>query len=122
MQAKIIDYASDAITKQLQKIDKDDVKKIMANVTGAKNQSIILETSLTKVGDGIKEINHPNVTSSDEYCAMLQNEFNFNFSENAKGQKGVTSKKFDLNQQPSVSEEREGLLKKNGRNKIIKYA
>lgn len=108
MQAKIIDYASDKITKQLQKIDKDDVKKIMANVTGAKN----LESSL-KVDDGSKNL--PKVTSSDEYCRMLQNEFNFNFSGNSEGQKGVTSKKADLNQPPSYSEENQGLLKKNGR-------
>lgn len=117
MQAKIIDYASDAITKQLQKIDKDDVKKIMANVTGAKNESKDLETSSLKVDDENKKLNPPGVTSSEEYCAMLQNEFNFNFSGNAEGQKGVTSKKADLNQPPSYSEEEEGLLKKNGRNK-----
>lgn len=119
MQAKMIDFASDAITKQLQKIDKDDVKKIMANVTGAKNQSKVQETSPLKVDDERKKLNNPGVTSSEEYLALIQNEFNFNFPETYEGQKSVSSKKTDLNQEPpSYSEEKEGFLKKNGRDKL----
>lgn len=106
MQAKIIDFASDTITKQLQKIDKDDVKKIMSNMTGAKAQtkppvqtSSPAQTSSTKVNDVKKP--KEGVSSSDEYCAFLENEFSFSSPSSSLR----NDKKGD---------EKDGLLKKNG--------
>lgn len=106
MQAKIIDFASDAITKQLQKIDKDDVKKIMANVTGSKVQTKPLPTSSSIKIDDTKKVNRvASVTSSEEYCALVQNEFNFSSPSSSNNQK-----KSDLN----FTKSDEGSLKKNG--------
>jgi hypothetical protein len=81
MQAKIIDFASDRLVNALQKIDKNDVKKVMTNVSN-KVQS--------------KSSNQPpldRVTSSDEYCAMLRNEFNFVSPPFDDRQKGILKNK-----------------------------
>lgn len=101
MQAKIIDFASDAITKQLQKIDKDDVKKIMSSVSGSKAQTKPpAQTSSMKV-DEAKQ-NNAGVSSSEEYCTLVQNEFNFSFPSSS----ALRNEK--------KSDEKDGLLKKNG--------
>jgi hypothetical protein len=63
MQAKIIDFASDKLVSALQKIDKKDVHKVMTNISG----------KVQSKNDKAKA----DVTSSDEYCAMLQKEFVF---------------------------------------------
>lgn len=69
MQAKIIDFASDKIAKTLNKINKNDVKNAVTNVKGRwQNRSGSIKNS--KSADNLK-----NVTSSEEYCDMLQNEF-----------------------------------------------
>lgn len=69
MQAKIIDFASDKIAKTLNKIDKNDVKNAVTNVKGRwQNRSGSIKNS--KSADNLK-----NVTSSEEYCDMLKNEF-----------------------------------------------
>lgn len=109
MQSKIIDFASDAITKQLRKIEKDDVKKIMANVTGSKSP----QNSSIKVDDKSAH----KVTSSEEYCAMMKNEFALNIE--GKQGEGPKEKKSDLNQPPQYQPEKEELLKKNGRIKPL---
>lgn len=101
MQAKIIDFASDTITKQLQKIDKDDVKKIMSNMTGSKAQAKPpSQTSSMKVDD-VKKTKEA-VSSSDEYCAFLENEFSFSSPSSSSLR---NEKKGD---------EKDGLLKKSG--------
>lgn len=106
MQAKIIDMASDAITKKLQKIDKNDVKKLMSSVTGSKDQTKSpAQTSPIKDEDASKT-NVSGVSSSDDYCAFLQNEFNF-----SSPQSSLRNDK--------KSDERDGLLKKNGESSFL---
>jgi hypothetical protein len=73
MQAKIIDFASDKLVKSLRKIDKDDVKNAYANISSKLRKG---KSSATK--DGAK------VTSSEEYCEMLKDEFNFSPDELGK--------------------------------------
>jgi hypothetical protein len=73
MQSKIIEYASDRLTNALHKIDKKDVQKVMTNISGklqSKNQQTTSKSE---------------VTSSEEYCAMLKNEFVF--TQSKKGEK-----------------------------------
>ncbi|KAL7049558.1 hypothetical protein ACKWTF_003760 [Chironomus riparius] len=85
MQAKIIDFASDRLVNALQKIDKNDVKKVMTNVSNkvqSKNSKAPSNPPLDRV------------TSSDEYCAMLRNEFEFlPPSYNDERQRGILKNK-----------------------------
>lgn len=71
MQAKIIDFASDKLVNALQKIDKKDVHKMMTNFSG-KSKKTDQQTSSNL--DGVTTMTN-RVTSSEEYCAMLQKEF-----------------------------------------------
>lgn len=72
MQAKIIDFASDKISKSLKKIEKDDVKNAYKSISSKLRKG---EKSATK---GAK------VTSSEEYCEMLREEFKFSPDELGK--------------------------------------
>ncbi|XP_070497488.1 uncharacterized protein [Chironomus tepperi] len=84
MQAKIIDYASDRLVNALHKIDKKDVKKVMTNVSNkvqSKNSQAPLNPPLDRV------------TSSDEYCAMLRNEFDFIPPSYSDRQRGILKNK-----------------------------
>ncbi|CAO1332195.1 unnamed protein product [Diamesa tonsa] len=69
MQAKIIDFASDKIAKKLNKIDKNDVKSA---VTSVKERWLNrkLSDKNSKSADNLNT-----VTSREEYCDMLKNEF-----------------------------------------------
>lgn len=69
MQAKFIDFASDKLVNALQKIDKNDVKKVMTNVSNK------VQSKSSQAPSNPRPLDR--VTSSDEYCAMLRNEFNF---------------------------------------------
>lgn len=110
MQARILDFASDAITKQLQKIDKDDVKKIMSSVTGSKSQAKSQPASSTKTDDLPR---NANVTNSDEYLKMMEKEFGFTSSSAKKDEKTAKSEQtIELNDK--VADEKDGLLKKTG--------
>lgn len=66
MQAKIIDFASDKLVKSLKKIEKEDVKNAYANIS-----SKLRKAKNSEAKSGAK------VTSSEEYCDMLKEEFNF---------------------------------------------
>lgn len=69
MQAKIIDFASDKIAKKLNKIDKNDVKSAVESVKDRwLNRKLSDKNS--KSADNLN-----NVTSREEYCDMLENEF-----------------------------------------------
>lgn len=69
MQAKIIDFASDKIAKKLNKIDKNDVKSAVESVKDRwLNRKLSDKNS--KSADNLN-----NVTSREEYCDMLKNEF-----------------------------------------------
>ena len=84
MQAKIIDFASDRIVNALHKIDKKDVKKAMTNIS-SKVQSRSSQAPSNPPLD--------RVTSSEEYCAMLKNEFSFMPSPEDERQKGILKNK-----------------------------
>lgn len=73
MQAKIIDFASDKITKSLQKIEQNDVKNAF-NSIGSKFRSMkssanktVIVSANEKYGDSMKfEDNFPQTKKSDE--------------------------------------------------------
>ncbi|KAG5678185.1 hypothetical protein PVAND_007878 [Polypedilum vanderplanki] len=89
MQTKIIDFASDKLVTALHKIDKKDVQKVMTNIS-EKLQSKNQQTTSTKV-------NGDCVTSSDEYCAMLKNEFIFSQFDPSK-----SKKKLDIDEKDAI--------------------
>lgn len=72
MQAKIIDFASDKISKSFKRIEKDDVKNAYKSISSKLRKG---EKSATK---GVK------VTSSEEYCEMLRKDFKFSPDELGK--------------------------------------
>lgn len=88
MQAKIIDFASDKLVNALHKIDKNDVKKAMTNISG----KVSGKNSQGSANPGTNR-----VTSSEEYCAMLKNEFNLNSQsfEEDKQKSILKNKNFD---------------------------
>lgn len=63
MQAKILDFASDKLVKSLGKIEKDDILSAYSSISSKFRKD-------PKVDAG-------KVSSHDEYCDMLKNEFNF---------------------------------------------
>lgn len=69
MQAKIIDFASDKIAKTLNKIDKNDVKSAVTSVKGRWQNRNASDKNLKPAE------NSKNVTSQEEHCDMLKNEF-----------------------------------------------
>lgn len=69
MQAKIIDFASDKIAKTLNKIDKNDVKSAVTSVKGR----WLNRNASDKNSKSVENSN--NVTSQEENCDMLNNEF-----------------------------------------------
>jgi hypothetical protein len=93
MQAKIIDFASDRLVKSIQKIDKNDVKRVMTNLSGKPTQEKPSSLALQPPAYDHKPKTLPSqVSSSEEYCAMLQNEFNFAPSESSKIPKSPSDK------------------------------
>lgn len=68
MQAKIIDYASDKIVNVLHKIDQKDVKKAMTSVSNKVQSKSSQEPSSLPTN---------RVKTSEDYCAMIKNEFDF---------------------------------------------
>lgn len=79
MQGKIFDFASDKIVKSLQKIDKNDVKKVMMTFSGKpQNKSDkSLQPSVKFDGTSGGGSSGGGVSSSEEYCKMVKNEFSF---------------------------------------------
>jgi len=65
MQAKIIDFASDKLVNQLSKLEKNDVQKAMTSVS----------QRFQRKPPAPPPPASSNVKSSEEYCAMVQNEF-----------------------------------------------
>ena len=70
MQAKIIDFASEKVVNSLKKIEKDDVKRVVASVHSKfqKNKSKKKENSMKL---------SKKVTSTEKYCENMKEEFNF---------------------------------------------
>lgn len=82
MQGKLIDYASDKIAKKLSTVKKEDVKKIMTNVKGRMKSRAPLappinSRNLLIASNGTKSPEVDGITSSEEYCKMLKDEFVF---------------------------------------------
>lgn len=106
MQARIIDFASDKIAKKLNTIDKDDVRNLYSNIssklrkTSPKDEVEKVENEKSKEASKMtSKVTRPaedkaaNVSSSEEYCEMLKNEFTFTPGNSLKPDKKIDDSK-----------------------------